>query len=62
MSRKIRIILADDQAMVRKGFRLILSQEPDMEIIAEARLGHDGPGVVAKSKGPYVRFGWVRIS
>jgi two-component system, NarL family, response regulator NreC len=41
MSRKIRIILADDHAMVRKGFRLILSQEPDMEIIAEAGLGRD---------------------
>jgi two-component system response regulator NreC len=41
MSRKIRIILADDHAMVRKGFRLILGQEPDMEIIAEAGLGRD---------------------
>ena len=36
MSRKIRILLADDHAVVRQGFRLILNQEPDMEVIAEA--------------------------
>lgn len=36
MLRKIRILLADDHAVVRQGFRLILNQEPDMEVIAEA--------------------------
>lgn len=41
MSRKIRIILADDHAMVRKGFSLILSREPDMEIIAETGFGKE---------------------
>ena len=41
MSRKIRIIVADDHAMVRKGFILILGQEPDMEIIAETGLGRE---------------------
>src|SRR4030095_1698137 len=35
MPRKTRILLADDHGMVRKGFRLILNQEPDMEVVAE---------------------------
>jgi two-component system response regulator NreC len=39
--RKIRIILADDHAMVRKGFGLILSQEQDLEIVAETGLGKE---------------------
>jgi two-component system response regulator NreC len=40
-TRKIRIVLADDHALVRKGFSLILSREPDIEIIAETGLGRD---------------------
>ena len=41
MLRKIRILLADDHAVVRKGFKLILNQESDMEVIAEAGDGRD---------------------
>ncbi len=36
MLRKTRILLADDHAVVRKGFRLILSQETDLEVVGEA--------------------------
>jgi DNA-binding NarL/FixJ family response regulator len=39
MPRKIRILLADDHAVVRQGFKLILSQEPDLEVVAEASDG-----------------------
>jgi DNA-binding NarL/FixJ family response regulator len=35
----IRLLLADDQALVRAGFRLILDAEPDMEVVAEAEHG-----------------------
>jgi DNA-binding NarL/FixJ family response regulator len=35
----IRILLADDQALVRGGFRLILDAEPDIEVVAEAADG-----------------------
>lgn len=41
MPRKIRILLADDHALVRKGFKLILNQEPDLEVIAEAGDGRE---------------------
>ena len=37
----IRILLADDHVMVRKGFRLILQNEPDMEIVGEAGNGRE---------------------
>jgi DNA-binding NarL/FixJ family response regulator len=35
----IRVHLADDQALVRGGFRLILEAEPDIEVVAEAADG-----------------------
>jgi DNA-binding NarL/FixJ family response regulator len=41
MPRKIRILLADDHGVVRQGFRLILGQQPDMEVVAEARHGRE---------------------
>ncbi|MFI2263538.1 response regulator [Streptomyces tubercidicus] len=35
----IRILLADDQASIRSGFRLVLDAQPDMTVIAEAADG-----------------------
>jgi DNA-binding NarL/FixJ family response regulator len=35
----IRVLLADDQALVRTGFRLILDAEPDIDIVGEAGNG-----------------------
>ena len=37
----IRLLLADDQALVRGGFRLILDAEPDMEVVGEAADGEE---------------------
>lgn len=34
-----RILLADDHAMVRRGLRLVLDAEPDLEVVAEAADG-----------------------
>jgi DNA-binding NarL/FixJ family response regulator len=35
----IRVLLVDDQALVRTGFRMILQDEPDIEVIGEAADG-----------------------
>ena len=35
----IRVLLADDQAMIRGGLRLILEDQPDIEVVAEAADG-----------------------
>lgn len=39
--KKTRILLADDHTMVRQGFRMILSAQPDMEIVGEAGNGRE---------------------
>jgi DNA-binding NarL/FixJ family response regulator len=36
-----RILLADDHGMVRRGLRLVLEAEPDLEVVAEAADGAD---------------------
>ena len=38
---KIRVVIADDQELVRTGFRVIVDAEPDMEVVAEAGDGHE---------------------
>jgi DNA-binding NarL/FixJ family response regulator len=43
----IRVLLADDQHLVRTGFRLILAAEPDIEVAAEAP---DGLAAVAAAR------------
>jgi DNA-binding NarL/FixJ family response regulator len=44
----IRVLLADDQALVRTGFRLILQQAPDMSVVGEAA---DGEQAAAMALG-----------
>ncbi|MEU5157421.1 response regulator transcription factor [Glycomyces sp. NPDC021274] len=37
----IRVLLADDQALIRAGFALIIGSEPDLEVVGEARNGRE---------------------
>ncbi|MFH8487685.1 response regulator [Streptomyces longisporoflavus] len=42
----IRILLADDHVLVRRGVRLILEREPDLEVVAEAGDGAEAVDLV----------------
>ena len=46
----IRVAIADDQDLVRKGFRLILSSFPDIEVVGEAVDGADAVALARRMK------------
>jgi DNA-binding NarL/FixJ family response regulator len=46
----VRVVLADDQALVRRGFRLILEAEPDIEVVAEAEDGQQAIDAVRRHR------------
>jgi DNA-binding NarL/FixJ family response regulator len=46
----IRVLLADDQALVRGGLRKIVDTEPDMQVVAEAADGLAAVDAAARSK------------
>jgi DNA-binding NarL/FixJ family response regulator len=41
MSKKITVLLVDDHSLVRRGFRRMLEDEPDMDVVGEAGTGED---------------------
>ena len=41
VSNEIRLVLADDHAVVRSGTRELLEQEPDLKIVGEASNGEE---------------------
>jgi DNA-binding NarL/FixJ family response regulator len=44
----IRVLLADDQGLVRAGFRLIVNGEPDLEVVGEAENGEEAVAAAAE--------------
>jgi len=46
----IKILIADDHAVVREGTRQILEQEPDLEVVAEAGDGEEAVRLAGNSK------------
>jgi DNA-binding NarL/FixJ family response regulator len=46
----IRVLIADDQALVRTGFRVILDAEPDLEVVGEAGDGHEAVELVPQKR------------
>ena len=47
---KIKILIADDHAVVREGTRQILEQEPDMDVVAEAADGEEAVRLAGSSR------------
>jgi DNA-binding NarL/FixJ family response regulator len=43
---KTRVVIADDQALVRSGFRLIVDARPDLEVVGEAEDGEQAVALV----------------
>jgi DNA-binding NarL/FixJ family response regulator len=56
----IRVLVVDDQAMVRAGFRLLLADEPDIEVVAEASNGLEAITEAARSQ-PHVVLMDIRM-
>ena len=56
----LRVLIADDQALVRAGFRMILEAQDDLEVVAEAE---DGEQAVAgvRSRRPDVALMDIRM-
>ena len=50
MTVTLRVLLADDQAMVRSGFRLILESQPDITVIGEAGDGNEAIALAQKER------------
>jgi len=47
---KIKILIADDHAVVREGTRQILEQEPDLDVVAEAADGEEAVRLAGSSR------------
>ena len=56
---KTRILLADDHALVRRGLRMILDAEPDLEVVAEA---DDGAQAVELGAGDDIDLAILDVS
>ncbi|NIY65742.1 response regulator [Streptomyces malaysiensis] len=48
MTTTIRVLIADDQVMVRQGFTVLLNAEPDIEVVGQAVDGADAIAQVAE--------------
>lgn len=49
-AERIRVALADDEAMVRAGLRLLLEHQPDLDVVGEAADGVDAVAMVRRTR------------
>lgn len=48
MPKKLTVLLADDHALVRRGFRMMLEDDPEIEVVAEASDGEEAVKLAGK--------------
>ena len=60
MTDPIRVVVADDQALVRSGFLALLRSEDDIEVVGEAANGHEAVKV-ARAERPDVMLMDIRM-
>ncbi|WP_327586601.1 response regulator transcription factor [Nonomuraea sp. NBC_00507] len=51
---KIRVVLADDQALIRAGFRALIESADDLEVVGEAANGHEVVDLVRTTRADVV--------
>ena len=56
--KKIKVVLADDHAVVRMGFRLLLQDTDDIEVIGEAKNGEEAIKICAETKPNVLSLKW----
>ena len=54
MSTVVRVLLADDHRIVREGLKMVLADDPDLQVVAEA---DNGPAVLAQVQALQGRLG-----
>ncbi len=50
----IRVVLVDDQQLVRAGFRMVIDSQPDLRVVAEAGDGREAVRVLARTEADVV--------
>ncbi|MEN8041450.1 MAG: response regulator transcription factor, partial [Actinomycetota bacterium] len=60
MSGPLRVLVVDDQALIRAGFSMILDSEPDIDVVGQASNGAEAIGLV-RELGPDVVIMDVRM-
>ncbi|MET8120107.1 response regulator transcription factor [Micromonospora sp. NPDC005189] len=50
----VRVVIVDDQALIRAGFRMVLDSQPDLEVVGEAIDGADALRVLARTEADVV--------
>jgi DNA-binding NarL/FixJ family response regulator len=54
MSEPIRVVLVDDQQMVRAGFRMVIDSQPDLTVVGEAGTGVEAVALLARTPADVV--------
>ena len=50
----IKVLLADDQALLRSAFRVLVDSEPDMQVVGEAADGAEAVALAASTRADVV--------